>query len=85
MTPGSISSFDRCYESLISAGSLGEVLPWISSWRRGYLKGALKDESGAYLVVNEGDGIPGRANAGSLLPTWHLCANDKKILLPQDI
>ena len=63
VSPVSTSSFDRCYESLISAGSLGEVLPWISSWRRGYLKGALKDEVGAYLVVNEGDGIPGRANS----------------------
>ena len=63
VSPVSTSSFDRCYESLISAGSLGKVLPWISSWRRGYLKGALKVEVGAYLVVNEGDGIPGRANS----------------------
>ena len=39
------------------------MLPQISSWRRGYLKGALKDEVGAYLVVNEGDGIPGKANS----------------------
>ena len=38
-------------------------MPQIPSWRRGYLKGALKDEVGAYLVVNEGDGIPGRANS----------------------
>lgn len=44
-------------------GRAGEVLPWVSSWRWGYLKGAVKDGAGAHSVEKGGDDIPGRANS----------------------